>query len=1014
MQQYSNSLFRQFPSIVTGNAAVGVSVYVYERDTTNLVTLYADDDVGGATLPNPLTTNNIAFYSFYAPNGKYTLHFSSSQYPDLNIELIDSIELVNAFNSAIDATGYILIDNGFSAGYTVTQRNEALLFDGIYYVWKGALNKTVPAAASPATTGGIGNGAWQAVLDNALRQQLLDGTAVVGGAKASDLAKATINVPNLKALAAIPLAERRTDVIYHPMEFDEGTGIGGHDVRWSAAQPWSSAQIGLYWPDAALNGYTSGNKATLYADYGSGTGAWVRVDKPQYTLQEFGGINDYDRVLKTGTDNAIALNVAELTCERLAKSLLFAGDFGVASATVARRIKRCGIMPATSGLFALADNHRIYDWDPLLTAGETEFSHMIVRGYAEQNTTQGGDNTVLVEVSAFDKATFNNVEACWGRQMALKSRAYHSVARNCHVHHMLRDGINFTDSVIREVRNSRFEFIADDAIAMHLPPSTTLDAFIRRESIVVNNTLLNCYGIKVLSNTATITGNRGQMIFGYGVNVGLDVAFGEGAIDKKLLSIADNNFENVINLSKIGGGNIGAGIWLQLLQVADTDGVVPGEVLPSGDFKDDLPYLNQFGTTEPHLGGKAIVVARNNIAQTWTGGTNIADYGLGQAWTTSGFQNVALTGTLGKDGNTVFGHRFDTSLNNALLKIGSVYGCTSIIRFQSVRRVSNVSIHMGDSSRISASGISFSFASGVTRLDCVNTSIDGGSVDLDPLHEYTIRNSNGSWNDLGSLVGAFIESNQVYGVVVSNVSFRNVKRILQGTTNILVKDCNYYFEPNKGIGLTSNQSGNNCIYTLSDPTLPNYGQILQGAWSSSALPTSGYYFKGQKVNFDLTGSAIAGLDGPAFGLTVVENGDFTTTDDWTLNAATVAITGGALVFTAAGSSDQASQLWSAESASGKTYEAVIAVSGYSSGSLRVSLEGAGGPTISANGTYTFDITAAISTPRIFIRSLSAGTTLQVDSISIRRKGVPVDKFVRLTDGNSHVLSQDWAVCPLVY
>lgn len=180
MQQYSNSLFRQFPNIVSGNAAIGVSVHVYELGTTNHITLYADDDLGGATLPNPLTTNDIGFYSFYAPNGKYTLHFSSSQYADLEINMYDAVDLANEFNAAQAATGYILIDNGFSVGYTVTQRNEALLDGGVYYVWKGALPKVITAGSSVAATGGIGNGSWQAVLDNTLEQRLVAGTAPIG------------------------------------------------------------------------------------------------------------------------------------------------------------------------------------------------------------------------------------------------------------------------------------------------------------------------------------------------------------------------------------------------------------------------------------------------------------------------------------------------------------------------------------------------------------------------------------------------------------------------------------------------------------------------------------------------------------------------------------------------------------------------------------------------------------------------------------------------------------------
>lgn len=44
--------------------------------------------------------------------------------------------------------------------------------DGNYYVWKGALPKTIPASSTPASTGGVGQTAWVAVSEAALRNDL--------------------------------------------------------------------------------------------------------------------------------------------------------------------------------------------------------------------------------------------------------------------------------------------------------------------------------------------------------------------------------------------------------------------------------------------------------------------------------------------------------------------------------------------------------------------------------------------------------------------------------------------------------------------------------------------------------------------------------------------------------------------------------------------------------------------------------------------------------------------------
>lgn len=54
--------------------------------------------------------------------------------------------------------------------------------DGNYYAWKGALPKTIPASSTPASTGGVGQTAWVAVSEAALRRDLAlsTGAGLVG------------------------------------------------------------------------------------------------------------------------------------------------------------------------------------------------------------------------------------------------------------------------------------------------------------------------------------------------------------------------------------------------------------------------------------------------------------------------------------------------------------------------------------------------------------------------------------------------------------------------------------------------------------------------------------------------------------------------------------------------------------------------------------------------------------------------------------------------------------------
>ncbi|GEM_PF-1865247 len=74
---------------------------------------------------------------------------------------------------AIAQYGWILIDS-FQVGADITLPNQALRDEatGEYYRWDGALPKHVDAGSTPATSGGVGVGAWIGVGDASLRAML--------------------------------------------------------------------------------------------------------------------------------------------------------------------------------------------------------------------------------------------------------------------------------------------------------------------------------------------------------------------------------------------------------------------------------------------------------------------------------------------------------------------------------------------------------------------------------------------------------------------------------------------------------------------------------------------------------------------------------------------------------------------------------------------------------------------------------------------------------------------------
>ena len=70
----------------------------------------------------------------------------------------------------------------FAAGYTLTNMRQTLEYNGHEYSWAGTFPKVVAAGATPATSGGIGAGAWVDRTDVTLRDELSadSGTGLLG------------------------------------------------------------------------------------------------------------------------------------------------------------------------------------------------------------------------------------------------------------------------------------------------------------------------------------------------------------------------------------------------------------------------------------------------------------------------------------------------------------------------------------------------------------------------------------------------------------------------------------------------------------------------------------------------------------------------------------------------------------------------------------------------------------------------------------------------------------------
>lgn len=126
--------------------------------------------------------------------------------------LIPSVENViqdiqSRVNPALDALT-ITAPFDFNTGGTVTARNQVVLWstanggDGREYRWAGALPKTVPAASTPATTGGISDSAWVYTANAAFEQEIaaVDSDVLVGGVEASVLSNQFVSIKRFSAV----------------------------------------------------------------------------------------------------------------------------------------------------------------------------------------------------------------------------------------------------------------------------------------------------------------------------------------------------------------------------------------------------------------------------------------------------------------------------------------------------------------------------------------------------------------------------------------------------------------------------------------------------------------------------------------------------------------------------------------------------------------------------------------------------------------------------------------------
>jgi hypothetical protein len=90
MQKWNGTLLRKFDDVVDGNASTGTPVVVRNTTGNTIAIVYDVDDINSVQKNNPFVTDDFGRYSFYAPNGKYTIEFGDGS-DSIDITLVDNI-----------------------------------------------------------------------------------------------------------------------------------------------------------------------------------------------------------------------------------------------------------------------------------------------------------------------------------------------------------------------------------------------------------------------------------------------------------------------------------------------------------------------------------------------------------------------------------------------------------------------------------------------------------------------------------------------------------------------------------------------------------------------------------------------------------------------------------------------------------------------------------------------------------------------------------------------------------
>lgn len=190
---------------------------------------------------------------------------------------LDGLE--HLYETAISQVGYITLKS-FQLGAPLpnnelTLPNQILQDEtnGEYYRWDGTLPKLVPPGSTPASTGGVGVGAWLSVGDASLRSDIV--------------------IRN--SIRDLLLSQPASGIAITVKGYVPGTNFGGGQFYWDANMPKSRHNgITIFSPTVPWDGSYAGLAAFLAGTGetdGSGSGCWMRIEDGEELKVSWGGFD---------------------------------------------------------------------------------------------------------------------------------------------------------------------------------------------------------------------------------------------------------------------------------------------------------------------------------------------------------------------------------------------------------------------------------------------------------------------------------------------------------------------------------------------------------------------------------------------------------------------------------------------------------------------------------------------------------------------------------------------------